>query len=56
MSNREDLRNELAEGAAAQRRELIRTGALTELFERRPDLTGVHPPADLSAEALLWSA
>lgn len=45
-----------AEAAAAERRELVRTGALTDLFERRPDLAGVHPPADLSAEALLWSA
>ena len=45
-----------AEAAAAERRELIRTEALTDLFERRPDLAGVHPPADLSAEALLWSA
>jgi len=45
-----------AEVAAAERRELVRTEALTDLFERRPDLAGVHPPADLSAEALLWSA
>jgi len=28
---------------------------LTELFDRRPELTGVHPPADLAAEAVRWS-
>lgn len=29
---------------------------LARLFERRPDLRGVHPPADHAYEAFRWSA
>lgn len=39
-----------------QRREAVRTKELAELLERRPDLWGVHRPADLAAEYVLWSA
>jgi hypothetical protein len=45
-----------ADAVVAQRRELERTRVLADLFGRRPELAGVHAPADLSAEALLWSA
>ena len=38
------------------RREAWRVSGLTELLERRPDLAGVHPRADLAAEAVRWSA
>jgi hypothetical protein len=33
-----------------------RTVGLSELLGRRPDLRGVHPPADIAAESVLWSA
>ena len=39
-----------------QRREAYRTKELAELLNRRPDLWGVHLPADLAAEYVLWSA
>jgi len=42
--------------SAAEIRELSRVRALTDLFVRRPDLAGVYSPADLTNEALLWSA
>ena len=29
---------------------------LADLFDRRPDLAGVYSPADLTAEAVRWSA
>ena len=29
---------------------------LSELFERRPDLAGVYSPADLTLDAVRWSA
>ncbi|MDQ6641630.1 MAG: hypothetical protein M3Y66_03950 [Actinomycetota bacterium] len=29
---------------------------LSELLADRPDLRGVHPPADLAYEAVRWSA
>ena len=41
--------------AAAQVRAVLRVRGLAELFERRPDLAGVHLPADLTVEAVLWS-
>lgn len=37
-------------------REAARAKELAELLERRPDLWGVHRPADLAAESALWSA
>ena len=51
-----DTRRDQAEKAAAELRELARTRVLADLFDRRPELAGVYPPADLSAEAVLWSA
>jgi hypothetical protein len=42
--------------AAAELRALSHVRALTDLFGRRPDLTGVYTPADLTSEAVLWSA
>ncbi|CAI9402271.1 hypothetical protein [Nocardioides sp. T2.26MG-1] len=36
--------------AAARARDLV------ELMERRPELAGVYPPADLAVEAIRWSA
>lgn len=42
-------------GESRRRREAVRTLGLCELLERRPELAGVHPPADLAAEALRWS-
>lgn len=41
---------------ARQRRMAHRSHGLVELLERRPDLYGVHDPADLVAEAVRWSA
>jgi hypothetical protein len=38
------------------RREAERGRALTDLLQRRPDLQGVHPAADLAIEAIRWCA
>lgn len=40
---------------ATEVRAINRVRVLADLFARRPDLTGVYPPADLTAEALRWS-
>ena len=42
--------------AIAEVRALSHVRALSDLFGRRPDLTGVYTPADLTSEAVLWSA
>lgn len=42
--------------AASEVRVLSHVRALTDLFARRPDLAGVYSPADLTSEAVLWSA
>lgn len=39
-----------------QRRRAQRSRELTELLDRRPDLWGVHGPADVAVEFTLWSA
>lgn len=39
-----------------QRRLAHRAQVLAELLARRPDLDGVHDPADLVAESVRWSA
>ena len=39
---------------ARQRREAARTRDLTALLQQRPDLAGVHLPADFTAEAVRW--
>jgi hypothetical protein len=41
---------------AAQARAVTHARELADLFDRRPELAGVYPPADLSAEAVRWSA
>jgi hypothetical protein len=40
----------------AELRALDHVRALSDLFGRRPDLTGVYSPADLATEAVRWSA
>jgi hypothetical protein len=42
--------------AIAEARALSHVRALADLFGRRPDLSGVYKPADLTSEAVLWSA
>jgi hypothetical protein len=41
--------------AAAPRRAAARTRNLTVLLRDRPDLVGVHAPADFAVDALRWS-
>jgi hypothetical protein len=41
---------------AVQRRAAARTRDLTALLRERPDLTGVHPPADFTVDAVRWCA
>ena len=41
--------------AAQQRRQAARSRDLTALLRDRPDLVGVHPPADLAVDAVRWS-
>ena len=42
--------------AATEVRVITHVRVLADLFARRPDLAGVYPPADLTAEAVRWSA
>ena len=42
--------------AAAQRRAAARTRDLSALLRERPDLAGVHAPADFSVDAVRWCA
>jgi hypothetical protein len=37
-----------------QRRAAARTRDLTALLRERPDLAGVHPPADFAVDAVRW--
>jgi hypothetical protein len=39
----------------AQVRAITHVRRLADLLDRRPDLEGVHAPADLTAEAVRWS-
>ena len=39
---------------AAQRRAAARSRDLTALLRERPDLAGVHAPADFAVEAVRW--
>ena len=39
-----------------QQRADRRSQVLAELLERRPELWGVHSPADLAAESVRWAA
>ena len=49
----ERARNERL-AAAAQRRAAARARDLTALLRDRPDLTGVHAPADFTVDAVRW--
>jgi glyoxylase-like metal-dependent hydrolase (beta-lactamase superfamily II) len=40
--------------SAKQRRAAARTRDLTALLRERPDLIGVHAPADLTVDAVRW--
>ena len=42
--------------AAQQRRAAARTRDLTALLRERPDLAGVHAPADFAVDAVRWCA
>lgn len=42
--------------SAAEIRAIGHVRALSDLFGRRPDLAGVYSPADVTAEAVRWSA
>lgn len=42
--------------AAARERATRSMRALSELLTQRPELRGVHAPADLTDESLRWSA
>jgi hypothetical protein len=42
--------------AAAQRRAAARTRDLSALLRDRPDLAGVHAPADFAVDAVRWCA
>jgi hypothetical protein len=42
--------------AAAQRRAAARSRDLTALLRDRPDLAGVHAPADFAVDAVRWCA
>jgi hypothetical protein len=45
-----------AAAAAARERATRSMRGLSELLAQRPELRGVHAPADLTDEALRWSA
>ncbi len=42
--------------AAARDRATRNLGTLAQLLDERPELRGVHPPADLAADAIRWTA
>ncbi|NUR09211.1 MAG: hypothetical protein HOQ22_13705 [Nocardioidaceae bacterium] len=42
--------------ASQQRRAAARTRDLTALLRERPDLAGVHAPADFAADSVRWCA
>ena len=46
--------DDLTDQAARQRREAARARDLTALLKQRPDLAGVHLPADFTAETVRW--
>ena len=53
VTDLETVRNMRAT-AARQRRRAARSRDLTALLLDRPDLVGVHPPADMAADAVRW--
>jgi hypothetical protein len=44
------------EADARRTRASVRARHLAELLDRRPDLFGVHPAADLVADSVRWTA
>ena len=46
----------LTPSAVARLRAAARTRDIAELLLRRPELVGVHAPADIAFEAVTWSA
>jgi hypothetical protein len=54
MTHHRDRRTQVT--PATEARALVHAKVLADLFDRRPDLAGVYPPADLTAEAVRWSA
>jgi hypothetical protein len=46
----------LSPTALARGRAAARTRDIAELLLRRPELVGVHAPADIAFEAVTWSA
>ncbi len=46
----------LESAPAWEPRAVTRARGLSELFLRRPELAGVYSPADVTTEALRWSA
>lgn len=48
------VRAERTAAAAQQRRAAARTRDLTALLRERPDLAGVHAPADFAVDAVRW--
>ncbi|HET9760610.1 MAG TPA: hypothetical protein VFP51_12730 [Nocardioidaceae bacterium] len=55
VADPQDARNDRL-AAAAQRRAAARTRDLTALLRERPDLAGVHAPADFAVDAVRWCA
>jgi hypothetical protein len=51
-----DLHRADRQAAAQQRRAAARTRDLTALLRERPDLAGVHAPADFAVDAVRWCA
>jgi hypothetical protein len=45
-----------SESVRRERRAAARAQGVVDLLHRRPDLAGTYPPADLTAEAVRWSA
>jgi len=45
-----------AAAALRERREAARSERLARLLHERPDLAGVHQPADWAVEAVRWGA
>ena len=55
VADPQDARNDRF-AVAAQRRAAARTRDLTALLRERPDLAGVHAPADFAVDAVRWCA
>jgi hypothetical protein len=48
--------DERVDQPVSEPRAVTRARGLSDLLLRRPELTGVYLPADVTAEALRWSA